>query len=195
LYVFILGPENWDRGTRREFVIHSVQSTEKTKINVLGQGDDIVEYMTVDPTSRLEQTEDGLKISIVRAQRIYNNHKWPNPVVVKLTDIKPALRPPAVKTISDPVISGSVVVFGGEVLELGDADKVDITFLYRKAPRSLNERLRDEGWKRTDVIEAPQPGIYQVEVMDLETGIYEFRAMVVHPKINIMGEIYRFELR
>ena len=27
--------------------------------------------------------EQGVKISVVRAQRIYNNSKWPNPITVK----------------------------------------------------------------------------------------------------------------
>jgi alpha-L-fucosidase len=40
------------------------------------------------PESRIEQTEQGLQISVVRAQRIYNNSKWPNPVVVKLEEVK-----------------------------------------------------------------------------------------------------------
>ncbi len=41
-------------------------------------------------TVRFEQKDDGLHISVVRAQRIYNNHRWPNPIGAKLANVEPA---------------------------------------------------------------------------------------------------------
>jgi alpha-L-fucosidase len=88
---FLTGIPDWERGTRREFLLRSVEAGEDTKIRVLGQSDRVVEYLPdVDATSRFTQTTDGLSISVVRAQRLYNNHKWPNPVVVEITQAKPA---------------------------------------------------------------------------------------------------------
>ena len=57
---------------------------------MLGQSGERVEYKPdIDPESRMEQKEEGLYISVVRAQRIYNDHKWPNPIVVRLEGVKP----------------------------------------------------------------------------------------------------------
>lgn len=92
LYVFITGEENWGHGRRKDFVITSAAATEKTTIGVLGQNDQVVEYNPgIKPQSRFEQKDDGLHISVVRAQRIYNNRRWPNPLVVKLTDVQPVM--------------------------------------------------------------------------------------------------------
>ena len=66
----------------------SLAATDKTRISVLGQNDRVVEYnLKANPVSTITQTEKGLTISVVRAQRIYNNSKWPNPIVVKLEGV------------------------------------------------------------------------------------------------------------
>ncbi len=91
LYAFLTGIPDWEGGTRREFLLRSVAAGDDTKISVLGQSHRNVEYMPdVDATSRFQQTPDGLSISVVRALRLDNNHKWPNPVVVvEITNVKP----------------------------------------------------------------------------------------------------------
>jgi alpha-L-fucosidase len=90
VYVFIpQGETLWKKGERREYTLESLRTTSKSCISVLGQNDRVVEYNPkAKPESRIEQTEQGLQISVVRAQRIYNNSKWPNPVVVKLEEVK-----------------------------------------------------------------------------------------------------------
>ncbi len=90
VYVFIpQGKALWAHGARREVTLKSLSATENTRISVLGQNDKVVEYQPDKiPDSRFEQTDDGLKISVVRAQRIYNDRTWPNPVVVKLENVK-----------------------------------------------------------------------------------------------------------
>jgi alpha-L-fucosidase len=91
LYVLIGDSAEWERGARRDYLLKSVRATDATVISVLGQNDKVVEYEPGnDATSRFEQRDDGLHISIVRAQRLYNNHQWPNPTVVKLENITPA---------------------------------------------------------------------------------------------------------
>lgn len=89
VYVFIpQGKNAWKKGTRREFTLKSLAATDKTRISVLGQNDRVVEYnLKANPASTITQTEKGLTISVVRAQRIYNNSKWPNPIVVKLEGV------------------------------------------------------------------------------------------------------------
>jgi arylsulfatase A-like enzyme len=91
VYAFLTGIPDWERGTRHEFLLQSVAATDTTTINVLGQSGRVLEYIPdADATSRLTQTTDGLSISVVRAQRLYNDHKWPNPVVVEITHAKRA---------------------------------------------------------------------------------------------------------
>lgn len=89
VYVFIpQGEQKWKRGERREFVIKSLKADGETKISVLGHNGKVVEYQPAnDPTPTVEQTGAGLLISVVRAQRLYNNSGWPNPIVVKLENI------------------------------------------------------------------------------------------------------------
>ena len=50
--------------------------------------DQVVEYRpAAKPVSMIEATEQGIKFSVVRAQRLYNNNGWPNPVVVKIKGV------------------------------------------------------------------------------------------------------------
>ena len=87
-YLFLTGQEYWDLGEERFFTVHSVKTTGTTEISVLGQNDSVVEYRPeINPVSQFSQQEDGLTISVYRAQRLYNNRRWPNPVVVKLTNV------------------------------------------------------------------------------------------------------------
>jgi alpha-L-fucosidase len=150
--------------------------------------------MKVDPLSRFEQMEDGLRFSIVRAQRIYNNHKWPNPVVVKLEHVVPALEPPVIKTMENPDMFDGIVTFAAVLIGLGDADRVKIAFQYRIAPNSLNMKVSDVGWKQTETVEAKGPGKYNLEYKNLEKGRYQFRAIAIHPKIRIYGDILSIEI-
>ena len=40
-----------------------------------------------DPSPMLKSKDNGIEISVMRAQRIYNDRKWPNPIVVKLEGV------------------------------------------------------------------------------------------------------------
>jgi alpha-L-fucosidase len=87
------GGTRWRRGERRDYTFSSLAAMENTQISVLGQNDKVIEYQPDNiPASRFEQTPDGLRISVVRAQRLYNSFasewQWPNPVVVKLKGVR-----------------------------------------------------------------------------------------------------------
>ena len=89
VYVFLPNKE-WKRGERREFTLRSVAATPTTSIDVLGHGGEVVEYMPeIDPTPSFREAEEGLVISVVRAQRLYNDHTWPNSVIVRLRSVTP----------------------------------------------------------------------------------------------------------
>jgi len=88
IYLFLTNQQDWKRGERRTFTLTSVHSTGNTQISVLGQNDKVSEYQPeIIPKSSFTQHENELEISVYRAQRLYNNHNWPNPVVVKLSDV------------------------------------------------------------------------------------------------------------
>lgn len=89
VYVFITNQEDWFKGFRRNFLLKNIKSTKNTKASVLGQNDLIVEYWPENkPTTRITQHDELLEISVSRAQRVYNNKIWANPIVVKLTNVE-----------------------------------------------------------------------------------------------------------
>ena len=91
VYAFLTKQPDWPRGKRKTFILKSLKATDDTRISVLGHDGKVLEYApNVDPSPRLEQKPAGLHLDNMRAQRIYNDSKWPNPIVVKLTAVEPA---------------------------------------------------------------------------------------------------------
>ncbi len=192
VYAYLTKMPDWPRGERREFILKSIKATSDTKVSVLGQTGEVVEYNPdADGMARFEQSADGLRISVVRAQRIYNNHKWPNPIVVKLENIEPALDPPFVNTLS-AMPAGERVVLKGELVKKGDTQAVEVGFLYRPYA-GFAENLTGAEWTYSEFIKVEGLEIFNIGINDLKQGQeYEYRAVVRHPKIEITGEIKRF---
>jgi len=89
VYAILTKLPNWKKGERKEFTLKSVRATPQSKVSVLGQSGRVLEYNTkVVPKTRWNQEEDGLHVSVMRAQRIYNNTRWPNPIVLKITNVE-----------------------------------------------------------------------------------------------------------
>jgi len=193
VYAYLTNIPDWPRGERREFVLKSIKRTDNTKISVLGQSSELVEYNpSIDAASKFEQKENGLHISVVRAQRIYNNHKWPNPVVVKLENVEPALDPPFVNTMG-AVGADKRMMLKGELIKKGDGNKFEVGFLYRPYA-GFAENLTGIEWTYTHFIEIDGLEKFNIGINDLMPGLeYEYRAVVRHPKIEIKGEIQRFK--
>ena len=83
------GAKVWGRSKRKEFVLKELRSTPETKITILGQEDRVEKFnKRYDIGTRFEQTAEGLKVSAVRAQRLYNNRRWPNAVVLRLENVE-----------------------------------------------------------------------------------------------------------
>ncbi len=194
VYAYLTGIPDWPRGQRKEFVIKSVAVTPETKISVLGQSDEVVEYQAaVDATSRFQQQDDGLHISVVRAQRIYNDHKWPNPIVVKLENVIPALDPPVVRTIGME-FRKEAVWLKGELAKLAPGDRVEAGFMYRPYA-GFAEYLTAGEWTYSPLKPMQKQGVFELEINGLKSGQeYEYRAVVKHPKLEIKGEILRFKM-
>ncbi len=87
VYIF-LEEKNWGLGDRKVFNLKSLKAKKNSKISVLGQNSLVLEYNPdVNAKPTMKNTNDGIQITVMRAQRIYNDRKWPNPIVVKLENI------------------------------------------------------------------------------------------------------------
>jgi len=177
VYAFLFGEKNWRRGE--------------------GMSGEIVEY---NPTLRgkayptAKQTDGGLVLSVVRAQRIYNNHQWPYPLVVKLTNVEPGLEPPMVETLKAENENGRVLL-RGTLHSLGDAGEVLVGFEHRLyegwIPESQTSPL-DKSWQKTPLLRLDKPGTFEMVIEVQAEAQRVYRAVVKHPKITLYGGDVRF---
>ncbi len=192
VYVIVKSKDRWKHGEWKDFVLHSVRATDQTKASVLGQNDKALEYQAdVLPQTTFEQTDSGLKIRAMRAQRLYNDRKWPNPVVIKLTHVKPALVPPRVETLAAKRDDAGLVELRGHLRSLGDAKTVEASAEYRDITGlDVNERL--ENWVASPVLSVATTGEFVIPVQGLKADrAYELRAKVKHPLLTVFGSEVR----
>ena len=196
LYAFLTKIPEWPRGERRKFVIKSVKVAEDATVSVLGQSGELVEYQpSTDAKTYFEQTENGLEISCVRAQRIYNNHRWHNPLVIKITGSAPALDPPVVKTVNAEITgkNQNELIFNGELIKTGDAENLTVGFQFSQFT-GLTDELSSSEWNETNSIKISYTGKFSVKADLLKEGKeYQFRSMAKHPKMTVYGDIQRIK--
>ena len=181
----------WVMGERKSFTLRSVKATGATRVSVLGHGGRLLEYRPdVDPQPRWTQTDDGLQLSIMMAQRLYTNRQWPDPIAVKITHVGPALTPPAVVTGEGTRgAGGRTATLRAELKDLGQAASVEAGFQYRRRKGVEELYTAAEGWTDTPLARRSAPGNYAIEVTGLAPDLaYEFRAMVKHPLLTTFGE-------
>jgi alpha-L-fucosidase len=195
VYVVITGLPDWPKGDRKEFVLGSVKATPQTTISVLGQNDQVTEYKNqLDVHSRFEQKEDGLHISVARAQRVYDNYKWPNPITVKLENIEPALDPPQVET-GDAIFKNGMLELNARVLKKGNADSLQLYFEYRPFA-GFAENLYSKDWLKTQPVTINGEGNFTTTLPGLENGKeYQYRAVVIHPRLTARGDVKRVTIK
>lgn len=182
----------WERGDRKEFVLHSVKATKDTKISVLGQNDLVCEYMSsVDPQSRFETTNEGLKISVVRAQRIYNANDWDNPIVVKLENVEPAFTPVNPITIEPERISSDRIIMRGQVEAGRKQNDLKIGFMYREYG-GFHESIYSDKWNATPLKVYKKGETVSRELTNLDAKKdYEIRTVVEQNGVVIRGKIIK----
>jgi alpha-L-fucosidase len=192
VYVIVDSKDRWKHGEWRDLVLHSVRATDQTKASVLGQNDKALEYQAdVLPQTTFEQTDRGLKIRAMRAQRLYNDRKWPNPVVIKLTQVQPALVPPRVESLAAKRGEAGMVELRGRLHSLGDAKTVEASAEYRDITGlDVNERL--ENWAASPAVSLAATGEFVIPVPGLNSSrVYELRAKVKHPLLTVFGSEIR----
>ena len=192
--VYVIVTEPWKRGDWKDILLHSVKASPQTEASVLGQNDQVLEYTTVVPKTTFKQEGDGLHVRAMFAQRLQDNSKWPNPIVLKLTHVQPALTPPQVQT-SRVVREGSGAKMEGTLRALGDAKAVDVRFEYRSL-KGLDVHERSGAWQTTPLQHMTATGDFSATVAGWEVGEpYEFRAVVQHPLLTMYGDSRRVTLR
>ncbi len=188
LYVVVDdGP--WRLGAARDYVLHSVKASANTQISVLGQSGEVLEYHPNEvPKSTFTMQADGLHIHIVQAQRLQDNSTWPNPIVVKLTGVEPALEPPVVRTVN-ATYSGGSLSMQGELAKMGDATSLQVGFEYR-AIGGEDTNVRSRPWTATELQTVSATGPFAATAT-VPAGAYEIRALVKHPLISLYGATRR----
>ena len=191
VYAFVPGSD-WIWGTRKTVTLQSVKATEKSTVRVLGQNEKVLEYRPeVTPRTEWEQTSAGLRITAYRAQRLYNDRRWPNPVVLKITDALPGLQPPEVQTLIDASWDRTGALLRAELKALGDAQTVRVGFEYRRKKSTAEMYEDDDPWKVVGKKLAPMsaPGEFSAKLARVDTKrSWEYRAVVEHPKVRLYGQ-------
>ena len=191
VYAFLTRMNPWRLGDARSVVLRSIQSTAATRVSVLGQSDEVVEYRPeITPKTTWKQEADGLHITAYRAQRLYTDRRWPDPLVLKITNVEPGLTPPEVTTGgAEWDASGASALLHGNLAGLGMAERVEVGFQYREKKGGTDLSEKTEPW--TDLPGSAQsaPGEFHYRLTGLAAGkTYEYRARVRHPLITMFGE-------
>ncbi len=187
---------DWPWGTQQSFTLQSVEATGETEVSVLGQNDAVLEYRPeIEPRTTFEQTAEGLRITAWRAQRLYNDRRWPNPVVLKLTNVEPGLTPPVVVTGEgrwDPG-SGTATLIA-RLDSLGDAPSLQVGFEYRRKKATAELYEDDDPWKALEMTARSSTGSFNAPLAGVDPGQdYEFRAVAEHPKMTFRGKVATLE--
>jgi alpha-L-fucosidase len=106
VYAFVPAGSEWKYGDRKEFVFKTLEGNDKTKVTILGYASELVEYRPgYDAKIYTSVTPIGLVISAVNGHRLYTNNQWPNPVVLKIENVK--YKPPVVVKEEKSKIDGA----------------------------------------------------------------------------------------
>ena len=187
---------DWPWGTTKTFTLQSVEATAQTEASVLGQNDEVLEYRPeVEPRTTFEQTAEGLRVTAWRAQRLYNDRRWPNPVVVKLTHVRPGLEPPVVVTGEGTWDSRArTATLAARLDSLGDADTVQVGFEYRRKKGAAEMYEEDDPWTPLERTPVSSPGLFTATLTGVDPGQdYEFRPVVQHPRMSFNGQVATLE--
>src|SRR5215471_6672175 len=133
VYAIVKQQPRWVRGQWRDFVLKSVQATPQSEVSVLGQNGRLLEYRPeVNPKPTLKQEEDGLHIHAMFTHRLQDNSRWPNPIVLKITNVTAAFTPPKLETNGGTFDAATKsATLTGALLDLGKAASLEVGFEYR----------------------------------------------------------------
>jgi alpha-L-fucosidase len=197
VYAIVKQQPLWVRGQWRDFVLKSVQATPQSAVSVLGQNGRLLEYRPeVNPHPTLKQEPDGLHIRAMFTQRLQDNSKWPNPIVLKITNVTAAFTPPKVETKGasfDAETKSALLT--GTIQDLGKAPSLEVGFEYRTIV-GLDASDRSIAWQHGPSTILSAAGDFALKLPDLNPeGVYEYRAYVKHPLLTIYGVDKRLPMK
>jgi len=190
VYAFITGEPGWRLGDAKTITLRSVHATPKTAVSVLGQSDEIVEYKPeVKPKTSWKEDAAGLHIQVYRAQRLYTDRSWPDPVVLKITNVEAGMTPPQVTTLrAEWNPAAAVEILHGSLDGLGNVPQVEAGFQFRVKKDGTDLSERTEPWTDLPVTARAATGEFTYSLSGLAPGRdYEFRAQVRHPLLTVYG--------
>ncbi len=196
LYVAVRPNERWKYGAWKDLTLRSVALAPGGKVEVLGQSDELLEYQPkVIPKTTWHQAADGLHIRAMHAQRIYNDRKWPNPVVLKITGARPAFTPPEVSEARwrwDP--AKKVAVLTADLKNLSNQAALEVGFEYRSV-KGLDLTERAGSFTRTVLVRRTATGPFTAEVPWKPGDVMEYRAVVRHPLLEAFSIEQKAEVK
>jgi alpha-L-fucosidase len=198
VYAFLTKENPWKLGEPKTFTLRSVRSTAQTRITVLGQSDEIVEYRPeVNPKTTWTQDAAGLHITAYRAQRLYTDRRWPNPVVLKITNAAPGLTPPEVTTVDAQWNAAThTAMLRAHLVAMGNVPTLEVGFQYREKKGGTDLSEKTEPWTDLPGTQSSTPGDFSYALSGLAPDRpYEFRARVRHPLITMYGEEKSFSAK
>ena len=191
VYAFITHEEHWRLGDAKTITLRSIRVTPQTSVSVLGQSDGMVEYKPdVKPKTTWTQDSSGLHVTAYRAQRLYTDRRWPNPLVVKLTHVEAALQPPQVSTANaEWNAATSTETLHGNLMNLGGVGEVKVGFQFRVKKDGTDLSERTEPWTDLPTTARKAIGEFTYSLSGLAPDReYEFRAQVQHPLLTMYGQ-------
>ena len=197
VYAIVKQQQRWVRGQWRDFVLKSVQASPQSAVSVLGQNGRVLEYRSdVNPQPTLKQGADGLHIRAMFTHRLQDNSRWPNPIVLKITNVKPALIPPKLETKSARFdTAANTATLTGTLHDMGKVPSLEVGFEYRSIV-GLDASDRSIPWQQGPTTTLGAAGDFTLKLSGLNPeGVYEYRAYVKHPLLNIYGADKRLPMR
>lgn len=190
VYAFLTRMHAWKLGDPKTVTLRSVRATPQTQVSVLGQSGEMVEYRPeVKPKTTWKQDGNGLQVTAYRAQRLYTDRRWPNPIVLKITNVEPGLTPPEVLTTGADWSGGASANLRGRLASLGNVQQVEVGFQYREKKGGTDLSERTEPWTDLPGQNRTSPSDFTYTMQGLTAGrVYEYRARVRHPLITMYGE-------
>jgi alpha-L-fucosidase len=185
LYAIVTNTAVWKEGTRKTFLIRSAIATDKTQVSVLGQNSKVIEYKIDDVSCRYKQTDRGLEVSVVKAQRIYDDHRWPNPVVIKLENVNPVFKEAAVVETGASSKTKTGAVLKGKILNYKSISAKRARFDYRPYHGQV-ETLYAGKWAAGAWVNINAGGTFEA-TLPLKSD-YEYKAVVEQANVEIEGE-------
>jgi alpha-L-fucosidase len=198
LYAIVKQQPRWPRGQWRDFVLKSVVAGPNTHVTVLGQNGRVLEYSPqVNPAPTFQQQTDGLHVRAMFTQRLQDNSRWPNPIVLKITNVTPSFTPPHVDT-GDATFDAATrtATLHGVVIDMGKSASLEVGFQYRSIV-GLDASDRSIPWQPVpSTASITAPGAFSATLPNLSPdGVYEYRAWVKHPLLTIYGSEKRLGRR